>query len=108
MNTFVIGYYAMLIGASCVAAYFGKRQAFMLIFSLTLASFIMGIIGGEPALWTVTVVAGIIALAAGTAYSFREFLIQVLPRAVVGLALEIEEGQGDFHRKAVLVFLKHR
>ena len=74
MNTFVVGYYAMLIGGSCVAAYMQKRQAFLLVFSLTLASFIMGIIGGEPALWTVTVSAAIIALAAGTAFSFREFL----------------------------------
>ncbi|MDX1512122.1 MAG: ABC transporter permease [Gammaproteobacteria bacterium] len=80
MNYFVIGYYAMLIGASCLAAHFRKREAFLLLFSLTLASFIMGIVGGEPALWTVTVAAGIIALAAGTAFSFREFLNIVLPR----------------------------
>ncbi|MEM7406903.1 MAG: ABC transporter permease [Pseudomonadota bacterium] len=80
MNAFVVGYYALLIGASCLAAYLGKRQAFLLIFSLTLASFIMGIIGGEQALWTVTVIAGIIGLAAGVAYSFREFLALILPR----------------------------
>ncbi len=80
MNTFVVGYYAMLVGGSCIAAYMQKRQAFLLLFSLTLASFILGIIGGEPALWTVTVCAAIIALAAGTAYSFREFLVMLLPR----------------------------
>ena len=80
MNYFVIGYYALLIGSSCVAAYFGKRGPFLLLFSLTLASFIMGLIGGEAALWTVTVAAGIIALSAGTAYAFREFLVIVLPR----------------------------
>ncbi len=80
MNYFVIGYYALLIGASCLAAYYGKRGPFLLLFSLTLASFIMGIIGGEPALWTVTVMAGLIALSAGTAYAFREFLVIVLPR----------------------------
>ena len=51
------------------------RGAFLLLFSLTLASFVMGIIGGEDALWTVTIAAGLLALAAGTAYSFREFLI---------------------------------
>ncbi len=82
MNTFVVGYYALLIGGSCVAAYMQKRQAFLLIFSLTLASFIMGIIGGEAALWTVTVAAGIIALCAGTAYSFREFLRITLPSEI--------------------------
>lgn len=80
MNYFIIGYYALLIGCSCVAAHFQKREAFLLLFSLTLASFIMGIIGGESALWTVTVCAGIIALSAGTAFAFREFLVIVAPR----------------------------
>jgi peptide/nickel transport system permease protein len=80
MNYFVIGYYALLIGASCLAAYWQKREAFLLLFSLMLASFVMGIIAGEGALWAVTVAAGIIALAGGTAYSFREFLVIVLPR----------------------------
>ena len=79
MNYFVIGYYALLIGGSCLAAYYQQRTAFLLLFSLTLASFIMGIIGGEPALWAVTVGAGVIALAAGTSYAFREFLVIVLP-----------------------------
>jgi len=77
MNYFVIGYYAMLIGASCLSAYFGKRSVFLLLFSLTLASFIFGIVGGEAWLWTITVAAGIVALAAGTAYAFREFLVVV-------------------------------
>ena len=77
MNQFVIGYYALLIGASCLSAYLGKRNVFVLLFSLTLASFIFGIVGGEPWLWTITVGAGVIALSAGTAYAFREFLIDV-------------------------------
>ncbi|MBX2883669.1 MAG: ABC transporter permease [Granulosicoccus sp.] len=79
MNTFVIGYYALMIGASCLAAYFKKREAFLLIFGLTLASFVIGIVGGEKALWTLTVLAGILALAAGTSYAFREFLVALLP-----------------------------
>ena len=77
MNMFVIGYYAALITTSCLAAYFKNYKVFMLIFSLTLVSFVLGIIGGVPALWTVTVFAGILALAAGTSYAFREFLVQV-------------------------------
>jgi peptide/nickel transport system permease protein len=80
MNLFVVGYYGLLIGGSCVAARFGQRNAFLALFSLTLASFIMGIIGGEPALWSVTVFAAMLALAAGTSYAFREFLVIVLPR----------------------------
>lgn len=79
MNSFIIGYYALLIGASCLAAYFKKREAFLLIFSLTLLSFVIGIIGGEKSLWTLTVLAGMLALAAGTSYAFREFIVQILP-----------------------------
>ncbi|GHF39217.1 ABC transporter permease [Seohaeicola zhoushanensis] len=80
MSTFVIGYYAALIAASCLAAYFKKREAFLLLFSLTLASFVLGLIGGRPALNTITVAAAVIALAAGTAYAWREFLAILLPR----------------------------
>jgi peptide/nickel transport system permease protein len=80
MNSFVIGYYAFLIAASCLAAYFQKREAFLLVFSLTLVSFVLGIIGGRPALDAITALAGILALAAGTAYAWREFLVIVLPR----------------------------
>ncbi|MCB1743483.1 MAG: ABC transporter permease [Gammaproteobacteria bacterium] len=79
MNYFVIGYYALLIGGSCVTAYLRQRQAFLVLFSLTLISFFMGIIGGESALWSITVIAGLIALAAGLSYAFREFLVIVLP-----------------------------
>ena len=77
MNYFVIGYYALLIGTSCAAAYYGRRGAFMTLFSLTLISFVVGIVGGESALWTITLCAGALALAAGTAYAFREFLVNI-------------------------------
>ncbi len=77
MSAFVIGYYAALIAASCLAAYYQNRKVFMLLFSLTLVSFVLGIIGGVPALRVVTVSAGLLALAAGTSYAFREFLIQI-------------------------------
>lgn len=79
MNFFVIGYYALLIGASCLAAFYSKRQVFLVLFSLTLVSFVMGIVGGVGALWTVTVCAGLLALAAGTSYAFREFLVTNAP-----------------------------
>jgi peptide/nickel transport system permease protein len=75
MSYFVVGYYALLIGASCVAAYYHKREAFLLIFSLTLVSFIVGIVGGVAPLRFITTAAGALALAAGTSYAFREFLI---------------------------------
>lgn len=79
MNYFIIGYYALLIGASCWFAYKGTKGAFLTIFSLTLVSFIVGIVGGESALWAITVLAGVIALSAGTSYAFRAFLVEVLP-----------------------------
>ncbi|MGI9522550.1 MAG: ABC transporter permease, partial [Hyphomicrobiaceae bacterium] len=75
MDNFVITYYAMLIGASCLAAYFNQRSTFLLLFTLTLASFVIGIVGGESGLRTIAIIAGVLALAAGTAYSFREFLV---------------------------------
>ncbi len=80
MSYFVVGYYALLIGASCLAAYFNRRSVFLMLFSLTLVSFIMGIIGGSGALWSVTLAAGLLALAAGTSYAFREFLVAIAPR----------------------------
>ncbi|MEM1386651.1 MAG: ABC transporter permease [Pseudomonadota bacterium] len=77
MSLFVIGYYAALIAASSLAAYFERRQLFMLLFSVTLVSFVLGIVGGVPALRFVTICAGLLALAAGVSFTFREFLIQV-------------------------------
>ncbi len=80
MSTFVIGYYALLIGASCLAAYYRVQGTFLTLFSLTLVSFIVGIVGGVDALWNITVCVAAIALAAGVAYSLREFLVIVCPR----------------------------
>jgi len=82
MSTFVIGYYSLLIGASCLAAYYQQRGTFLLLFSLTLASFVMGIIGGPSALQFVATAAGVLALAAGTSYAFREFLIIITPEGI--------------------------
>jgi len=86
MNEFVIGYYAALIFASCLAAYYKYNNAFMLLFSLTLVSFVVGIIGGTGALQAITIFAGLLALAAGISYAFREFLVQI---SKPGLAKEL-------------------
>jgi len=75
MSYFVVAYFGLLIGASCVAGYYKQQQAFLLLFSLTLTSFVVGIVGGIGGLWTITIAAGLIAAAAGVAYSFREFLV---------------------------------
>ena len=39
MNYFIIGFYALVIGASSLAAYYQKRTMFLLFFSLTLVSY---------------------------------------------------------------------
>ena len=77
MSAFVIAYYAALIAASCAAAYWKNRSVFMLLFSLTLVSFVVGIVGGVGALRFITIAAGLLALAAGTSYAFKEFLVQI-------------------------------
>ncbi len=77
MSIFVIGYYALLIGTSCLAALYKQRTIFLMLFSLLLVSFVMGIIGGQAALVSVTTAAAILALAAGISYGFREFLVQL-------------------------------
>lgn len=82
MSVFVILYYTALLAASCLAAYFHKRAAFLLLFSLTLVSFVLGIVGGVPALRFVAVSAGLLALSAMAAYAFREFLIAIASPAV--------------------------
>ncbi|SLN68704.1 putative D,D-dipeptide transport system permease protein DdpC [Roseovarius albus] len=78
MSIFVIGYYAFLLIGSCLAAYFNKRSVFLLLFSLTLVSFILGIVGGTSALKFVAISAGVLAMAAMVSYAFREFLIMMV------------------------------
>ena len=80
MSTFAIAYYTLMIGASCVAAYYHRRDAFMVLFSLTLASFLMGLLGGEVWLRYIAIAIGLLFASAGLAYCFREFLVQTLPR----------------------------
>ena len=79
MSTFAIVFYALMIAASCLAAYYHRRDAFMVLFSLTLASFLMGLLGGEVWLRYIAVAIGLFFACGGLAYSFREFLVQVLP-----------------------------
>jgi len=78
MSIFVIVYFACLIAGTCLAGYFRQRGLFMCLFSLLIASGFFGLLGGEDWLWGVTVAVGILAAAAGLAYSFREFLGMVL------------------------------
>ena len=80
MSTFAIVFYAIMMAASCLAAYYQRREAFMVLFSLTLASFLFGLLGGEVWLRYIAIAFGLFFAAGGLAYSFREFLVQILPR----------------------------
>ena len=82
MSTFAIVFYTLMIAASCLAAYYHRRDAFMVLFSLTLASFLMGLLGGEVWLRYIAVAIGLLYACGGLAYSFREFLVQTLPRDI--------------------------
>ncbi|WP_338549047.1 ABC transporter permease [Roseovarius phycicola] len=77
MSLFVIGYYTLLLAVSCLAAYFNKKTVFLLAFSLTLVSFVLGIVGGPGALRAVAICAGLLLLTGMVSYAFREFLIQM-------------------------------
>ena len=82
MSTFAIIFYTLMIAASCLAAYYKRRDAFMVLFSLTLISFLMGLLGGEVWLRYIAVAIGLLYACGGLAYSFREFLVQTLPRDI--------------------------
>lgn len=77
MSVFVIIYFGLLIAASCIAAYWNQKGPFLTLFSLTLVSFVLGIVGGAGALRFVAIAAGLIAFAAGISYAFREFLVLI-------------------------------
>ena len=79
MTTFVIVYYAFLIVACCVAAFYKYRTALLLLFALTCFSLITGLLGGPSILVNITIGVALLAAAAGLSYSFRETLIAVLP-----------------------------
>ena len=74
---FVIYYYTALLAGSCVAAYFNYRSVFLLLFSLTLVSFVLGIVGGAAALKAVAICAGLLAIAGMVSFGFKEFLVQL-------------------------------
>jgi len=80
MTAFLIAYFFVLIGASCVAAYYKSQTALFLLFGLTCVSLVGGLLGGSGVLVTITIIAGLFAAAAGLAYSFKETLVLVLPR----------------------------
>ncbi len=80
MSNFMIAYFFLLIAACCTAAYYQYRTALLLLFSLVCVSLLAGLLGGESVLINITIAIALLAASAGLAYSFRETLIQILPR----------------------------
>ena len=90
MSLFSVAYFLLLILASCLSAYFKQRSMFLVLFLLILVSGLVGLLGGESWLWNITIAIALLYVCAGLAYSFREFLFQVLPyRGVRILGLQL-------------------
>ncbi len=79
MSPFVFGYFTILIGLSSLAAYFGRRDAFGVLFTVTLLSMIFGLLWGQTAFIGVTVIFIVIIAAMGLGYCFREYMVMLLP-----------------------------
>lgn len=77
MSYFILGYYGVLILASVILAYVNYYKWFMTVFSLTLISFVVGIVGGAPALRAIAIFVVALATAAAVSYAFKEFLVQI-------------------------------
>ena len=80
MTAFVIIYFGILIGASCVAAVYKHKSALILLFGLTCLSLVGVLVGGSGLLITISIIAGLFAASAGLAFSFRETLVLILPQ----------------------------
>ena len=79
MSLFVLGYSTMLIAGCSLAVYYQRREAVGVLFTLILASMLFGILFGQAAFWTVTIIAIILAAAGGLGYSFRAYMVMLLP-----------------------------
>jgi peptide/nickel transport system permease protein len=79
MSLFVFGYFALLIAGSSLAAYYERREAFAALFTVTLASMLFGLLWGQVAFWTVTVIFICIFAAGGLGYCFRAYMVMMLP-----------------------------
>ena len=79
MSPFVFGYFALLIAGSSLAAYMGRREAFGVLFTVTLASLLFGLLWGQVAFLSITVIFILLLAAAGLGYCFREYMVMLLP-----------------------------
>ena len=103
MTLFTIITFSALIAASCVAAWLKRKSLFMWLFSLTLLSLFVGLIGGEAALGKLVRLGGLVALAAGVSFAFREFLVQILP-AGIGREVQTAPLTASFGMFTILIY----
>jgi ABC-type dipeptide/oligopeptide/nickel transport system permease subunit len=79
MSAFVFGYFATLIAGASLAVYYKRNEALGVLFSVTLLSMLFGILWGQVAFWTISIIAiGLIA-AGGLGYCFRAYMVMLLP-----------------------------
>lgn len=104
MNKFVVFYFSSLIAASSALAYFKQRTAFLLLFTLTLSSVLIGILWGETGLKAIAVFSALLAASAGIAYSFREFLAYLVP-GEMGRILQSAPLTASFGLFVILLYL---
>ena len=62
-GAFVVLYFTLVLGGACLASFYNQRSAFLLLFSLTLVSIVLVIIGGAATLFGPLVGMGLAALA---------------------------------------------
>ncbi len=79
MPVFVAAYFVVLIAASSVAAFAKQRDAFGVLFTVTLLSIVMGLLWGQVALIGVSVIFACLLGAGALGYCFREYMVMILP-----------------------------
>lgn len=104
MNKFIVLYFSSLIGGSSALAYFKQRAAFLLLFSFTLVSLVVGVMWGEGGLRIVGTVTALFATTSAVAYCFREFLGYLVP-GELGKILETAPLTASFGLFIILLYL---
>ena len=79
MSVFVFGYFTMLIAGSSLAVYYKRNEAFGVLFTVTLLSMLFGILWGQVAFWTISIIAVSLVAAGGLGDCFRAYMGMLLP-----------------------------
>ena len=85
MSPFVFGYFALLIASSSAAVYFKRREAFAVLFTVTLASMLCGAATSLPELVAYRILQGLFG--AGLVPLSQSVLLDTYPREHHGRAM---------------------